>query len=188
MKREQATTVLRNLGWRVNTSAQFTQAVKDFQAGWNLGSALKVDGQIGPLTAKALATSEARRKAKRKTMSANYSFTDFRCKCGGRYAACRRIFYTRRQVQALEVFRKTAGAFVPTSGYRCAGHNRAVGGAKSSQHVQGRACDVPGRLTTAQVRRLGAFTGIGYSQRTGRVLHVDTRPGSVTSPITWRYA
>jgi len=62
------------------------------------------------------------------------------------------------------------------SGYRCALHNRVVGGSKSSQHVLGRAADVPGGYATASMWR--SYGAIGIGVRDGEVVHVDTRRGS----------
>jgi hypothetical protein len=180
--------ILTNLGWRVNTGARYVQAVRDFQRGWNLGTALVIDGAPGPKTDAALAVSELRRRQGAGTASAHFSFTEFRCKCGGRYTDCRRIWQTRQSIQALEKYRTAFGATSIISGCRCPGHNRAVGGASSSQHMAGTAADLSGRHSTSRVRSLGAFTGLGYKGSTGLVQHGDTRPGSTSSPVTWRYA
>lgn len=65
------------------------------------------------------------------------------------------------------------------SGTRCAAHNRAVGGARQSYHLSGRAADVPaGYCTRAQAMQAG-FTGIGL--RRGLVVHLDVRPGAVVT-------
>lgn len=65
-----------------------------------------------------------------------------------------------------------------TSGYRCPAHNAAVGGAKNSLHLKGKAFDLPyggafglqELLTRAQH---AGFTGFGFYTR---FLHVDTGP------------
>lgn len=100
----------------------------------------------------------------------------------------------------LEALRASAYAItglVIASGYRCAEHNRAVGGAAQSQHVLRAAADVPLRVTLAHVRELQAFSGIGWQVVGGRrlVRHVDVRHasssnptgGTVADPTTWSY-
>ena len=74
---------------------------------------------------------------------------------------------------------------VITSGYRTAAHNAAVGGAKSSQHLYGRAADI--RVQGVSVEDVAAYAeslmpdwgGVGrYPVKAGRAngwVHVDTR-------------
>ena len=74
---------------------------------------------------------------------------------------------------------------VITSGYRTAAHNAVVGGAKSSQHLLGRAADI--RVQDVSVEGVAAYAeslmpdwgGVGrYPVKAGRAtgwVHVDTR-------------
>jgi zinc D-Ala-D-Ala carboxypeptidase len=196
LTRTQAATILTNLGWRVNTAARLTQAIKDFQRGWNLGTALTVDGLVGPKTSAALTLSEARRRKGLPTASANFSFTEFRCKCGGKYASCRRTWVLRYHIQRLESYRAKIGRGVSiTSGCRCVGHNSAVGGASNSQHLYGVASDIQG-VDKDTVKSYRLFAGIGYGGKSDRALHVDSRDlggnnktgGRTYSPTMWVYS
>jgi Peptidase M15 len=186
LTRAQAKTILYNLGWRVNTSARLTQAIKDFQAGWNLGPALKVDGLVGPATSAAMRTSEARRRAGRTTASANFSFRTVRCRCDGRYASCRRIFQKRKAFQMMEKYRLHAGAFSVVSACRCPSRNRAIGGSPTSRHVSGLACDVPATYRPSTVKSWHLATNIGYGSVSGRVKHIDMGSGSVWDPNIYK--
>jgi hypothetical protein len=168
----------------------------NFQRGWNLGAWLVTDGLYGPKTDSALRTSTANLSAGRGTASLNFSFSEFQCKCGGRYAGCQGVWINRVHVKRLQTLRAKIGPLSIVSGCRCNGHNAAVGGASSSQHMFGVACDIPGTQTLARIRSFGLFAGIGYSRSSGKVLHVDSRDvgghnttnGIPSAPTTWQYA
>ena len=188
----QRKTVLNHLGFRTNTNSRYIQAIKDFQRGWNLGAALTVDGKPGPKTDAALATSESRRRKKLGTASTHFSFVEFQCKCGGRYSGCRRVWVSRTLLQRLERYRAaTKRSLKVVSGCRCVGHNKAVGGASRSQHMNGYAADILyySGWTATKVARLKLFSGIGKSRSTNLVRHVDIRTNASTShPTVWNYA
>lgn len=95
-------------------------------------------------------------------------------------------------LNAAEWIREQCGfALHVSSAYRTEEYNRKInnglGGAKNSQHVQGRALDlqpINGSIKRLQAvareaRKQGLITGIGFYQD---FVHVDTRPGA---PATW---
>ena len=186
----QAVTILKALGWRIRSTTEYTASLKNFQAGWALGGQLSIDGVKGPKTDAALLASYTALRAGRGTASAHFSFSEFACKCGGRYSSCPRVWVKRSLVAGLEAYRARVGhAIRVVSGCRCTSHNTAVGGAKSSQHMTGRAADLDYALTDTQVRALWVFSGIGRSGTTHQVRHVDTRVNAYSaSPTIWNYA
>lgn len=82
-------------------------------------------------------------------------------------------------VERLERLRKLAGSPLwIVSGYRCAVHNRRIGGALKSQHLLGNAADLHAGVATVAEARSAGFIGVG---RVGNwAVHVDLRPGIVT--------
>lgn len=119
-------------------------------------------------------------------LSPHFSEWEFRCKGFGTAGhPDHETIVSADLVDLLEAIRATTGRPLPVvSGHRCTWWNQAVGGARRSQHLQGRAADIPaGRLTEAAARRLGA-TGIGIRGRW--VVHVDVRPSS-GRVARWRY-
>jgi len=188
LTRAQAQTILTRLGWRVNTSARLTQGIKDFQAGYNFGAVgLSVDGSLGPKTSAAMRYSEARRAAGRTTASANYSFKTVICRCGGRYASCRRIFQKRLAFQMMENYRKHAGGYTVVSACRCPSRNKAIGGSATSRHVSGLACDVPASYSTTRVKSWKVATHIGYGSVSRKVKHIDMGGGATrTNPLIYK--
>lgn len=195
MSRAQAKSALNAIGFD-NANRNFSAAVEGFQRGWNLGRALRADGDFGPKTGAALATSFARHRQSKSTMSANFSYVEFRCKDGGAFPECRRIWVLRGHVRRLEAYRaKVETPVRVVSGCRCKRHNARVGGSTSSQHMFGTASDIQGLLTVPQRKRLELFAGLGFKGSTGKVIHVDSRDigghnltaGSPTRPTTWEY-
>ena len=112
------------------------------------------------------------------------SFTDreFRCRDGSDT-----IMVDQALPVLLQAIREHfARAVVITSGYRTTAHNAAVGGAKSSQHLLGRAADI--QVAGVSVEDVASYAeslmpdwgGVGrYPVKAGRAkgwVHVDTRP------------
>jgi len=112
-------------------------------------------------------------------LSPNFNLKEFQCKhCGA-------VKLHPKLLKLLQELRDILG--VPlwfTSAYRCEIHNKAVGGAKNSQHLHGRAVDIPVHITGLTywqlfdlVKWLG-FTGIGVNPAKG-FIHVDVREGDL---------
>lgn len=87
-------------------------------------------------------------------------------------------------IEHLEDLRRICGSrpLHIISGYRSPEHNRRVGGATNSQHLYGRAADIPSGYATHDQAVAAGFTGIGLSGEWAT--HVDVRPGART---VWRY-
>ena len=107
---------------------------------------------------------------------------EFRCKCG-----CGKAVISTKLIGLLEAIRAAAGhkPVIITSGYRCEAHNKAVGGAKDSQHCKGTAADIVinGLLAgeIAKVAEQCGADGIGVYTKQG-FCHVDVRG---TSKAKW---
>ena len=90
----------------------------------------------------------------------------------------------RRLVEVLERIRGLTGRPLRVvSGYRSRSTNDAVGGARRSQHLYGRAADIPGGTCTVDQAIAAGARGIGH--RRGDVLHVDVR--RTLRPVIWEY-
>lgn len=106
--------------------------------------------------------------------------SEFACKCG-KYCNGFPVEPDKDLVKLLDTVRANYGRpFTPNSAIRCTKHNRAVGGASSSQHLYGTAADIPASSLGVTPKQLAAFLetllpntgGIGvYSWG----CHVDTR-------------
>jgi uncharacterized protein YcbK (DUF882 family) len=121
-------------------------------------------------------------------MSPHFTVQEFRCKDGTDYPKAWVSSRLEELCGVLEDIRTACGgrAITITSGYRSPAYNRKIGGARNSQHCEGRAADIkvagmPAKkvhaicleLHTAGTIRLG---GLGLYPSW---VHVDVRPGSL---------
>jgi uncharacterized protein YcbK (DUF882 family) len=110
---------------------------------------------------------------------------DCRCGCPTPQGVQHNLAALAEHLQALRAL--AGGPLTVHSGYRCPGHNEAVGGAEFSQHVQGLAADVSSRaVTPAKLAQLAgkvptfAAGGIGTYKTW---VHVDIRRNG---PARWK--
>lgn len=77
----------------------------------------------------------------------------------------------------LELLRKKLGQpIIITSGYRCQTHNKSVGGAKKSQHMNGRAADIQVKgYSPKQVANAAREVGFTFIKTYKTWTHVDVR-------------
>ena len=114
-------------------------------------------------------------------LAPDFKVRELRCKDGSDT-----VMVDEALTVVLQCIREHFGkAVVITSGYRTAAHNTKVGGAKSSQHLLGRAADI--RVQGVSVEDVAAYAeslmpdwgGVGrYPVKAGRAagwVHMDTR-------------
>ena len=117
-----------------------------------------------------------------KLLAPGFKVREFRCRDGSDV-----VMIDESLVVLLQCIREHFGKPVTiTSGYRTAAHNKSVGGAKSSQHLLGRAADIqvqdtdPLAVAAYAESLMPGWGGVGrYPVKPGRArgwVHVDTRP------------
>tara|TARA_R110000772_G_scaffold128345_4_gene235958 strand:- start:320 stop:691 length:372 start_codon:yes stop_codon:yes gene_type:complete len=75
-------------------------------------------------------------------LTKNFKLQEFQCKCGCAMPASVYVNILSLADQ-LQILRDHLGTSINlTNAYRCESHNKAVGGAKKSQHILGKAADI----------------------------------------------
>ena len=112
-------------------------------------------------------------------LSANFKSTEFDCHGSG---CCSQTQIDEQLVKYLQKIRDHFGKSVNvSSGYRCATHNKNVGGATGSRHAKGQAADIYiNGVTPAEIAKYAesiGILGIGLyeTDADGHFVHVDTR-------------
>lgn len=118
-------------------------------------------------------------KTSRTKLSANFKVSEFTCHGKG---CCSAVLIDEKLVEYIQNIRDHFKKPVTiNSGYRCAKHNKAVGGTTGSYHAKGRAADIVVQdVAPAEVAKYAesiGVKGIGlYETSTdGYFVHVDTR-------------
>lgn len=108
-------------------------------------------------------------------LSQHFYRHEFACRC------CGKAVVSPELIASLEALRDRIGTPIHIlSGYRCPEHNRAVGGAASSEHLLGKAADIttalPLQTLHKEALRIASFAhgGIGIYPE-NNFLHLDVR-------------
>lgn len=119
------------------------------------------------------------KKGSRTQLSTNFVSKEFDCQGG---SCCSETHIDDQLVIYLQKIRDHFGrSIIITSGYRCPTHNRAVGGATGSYHVQGKAADISVQgIAPREVAKYAesiGIKGIGLYETSadGYFVHIDTR-------------
>ena len=116
-------------------------------------------------------------------LSPHFNISEFRCKCG-------REHETLNNPELIEKLEKLFTALncskiIVTSGYRCAAHDKTVGGSGTGQHTLGNAADIccygqdgqpiSSKVVCCKAQDIG-FRGIANITAAYQYTHVDVRP------------
>ena len=155
---------------------QTRKALQFFQLGWCGEHSLEgADGELTPHTRSALAWA-ARHGGGLGPKAKNFHYQEFRLDNTGDPRVRRKVGL------AAQAYRDRFGPTTILSSGRSVAHNRAVGGASDSRHLFPKSWDAidpaPQAHSIAEVRHLGAWTGIGHHAAAPQgVDHIDLRPG-----------
>ena len=106
-------------------------------------------------------------------VSANFEAQEFDCKC----KSCASTEIDNNLVEILQKIRDYFGKPVHiNSAYRCAKHNKSVGGASKSKHLYGQAADI--KITgvkPVEIAKYAEYIGVKGIGLYSNFVHVDTR-------------
>lgn len=113
------------------------------------------------------------RREANEQLSANFNSREFNCKCG----KCKTTLIDTQLVGYLQLIRNHFGKPVTiNSAYRCAEHNKAVGGASKSKHTLGQAADIVVKgVEPKEVAKYAESIGVKGIGLYDSFTHVDTR-------------
>lgn len=113
-------------------------------------------------------------KTNKTKLTKNFAINEFACKGSG---CCSTVKIDSELAAKLQKIRDHFGKAVTiTSGYRCPTHNKAVGGATNSYHVQGMAADIIVKgVSPAEVAKYAESIGMLGIGQYSNFTHVDTR-------------
>lgn len=117
-------------------------------------------------------------------LSKNFKLREFQCK------HCHAVKLCPELLRRLQAMREECGrAIIINSGYRCATHNKSVGGATNSQHLSGRAADIQisGYSVSQMVALAEKYFGKGGIGIGSNYIHVDSRDAAGLKQARWRY-
>lgn len=112
-------------------------------------------------------------KGKSAKLSSNFNLKEFDCKC----KECKLTIVDAKLVYLLQLIRDHYKKKIYiNSGYRCAKHNKAVGGSAKSQHLRGKAADIVVKdIAPKEVAAFAESIGIKGIGLYNTFVHIDTR-------------
>lgn len=114
-------------------------------------------------------------RGKGEKLSTNFNSNEFDCK--GASCGCTTTKISKQLITYLQLIRNHFGKPITiNSGYRCAKHNSAVGGAKASKHTLGQAADiVVSGVEPKEVAKYAESIGVKGIGLYDTFVHIDTR-------------
>lgn len=115
-------------------------------------------------------------------LTEHFNVSEFRCKCGGNHDTILNPELPGKLEQLFKAL--NCSAIIINSGYRCASHDKAVGGSGTGHHVYGNAADIvcydqSGKIISSKkvscVAQDVGFGGISNIDGTYTATHVDVR-------------